>query len=164
MQKCSAVIRSSLFIMKYFFTCCITLVVLAVAAARCTSSRPIAVKGPDIDSSLLGNFTDDYNIRYTISSNSFIQHPGVRYHLLLYNKEEQYFIARNDSSNVSDGGLYTRIDIIRFSDMEPWRWGFCLTAYRAPDMAAAIRTAAADRTNPRKGCGGYPFSRMKRAE
>ncbi|MFT3980284.1 MAG: hypothetical protein QM687_07435 [Ferruginibacter sp.] len=150
--------------MKYFFTCGIILALLVIAHSRCTSSHPIADKGLDIDSSFLGNFTDDYNIRYSINNNSFIQHPGVRYHLLLYNKEEQYFIARNDSANVSDGGLYTRIDIMRFSNMEPWRWGFCLTAYRAPDMATAIRTAAADRSNPRKGCGGYPFSRMKRAD
>ena len=129
----------------------------------CSSSKNLSYFSlKNIDSSLLGNFTDDYQIRYTITERSFTQHPGVKYNLLSYNQKEQYFIAQNDAGNVSDGGLYTRIDIMRFSNMEPWRWGFCLTAYQAPSRQAAIQTAAADRSNPKKGCGGYPFSRMKR--
>lgn len=116
------------------------------------------------DTSLLGNFMDDYKIRYTLTANSLVQHPGVRYNFISYNEKEQYFIARNDTANISDGGLYTRIDIMRFSNMEPWRWGFCLTAYKAASREEAEKTAAADRSNPRKGCGEYPFSRMKRVE
>ncbi len=116
----------------------------------------------NIDSSFLGNFTDDYKIRYTISGTSFTQHPGVKYNIVAYNVKEQYFIAQNDSANVSDGGLYTRIDIMRFNNMEAWLWGFCLTVYQAPGIQAAREFPSADRANPRKGCGGYPFSRMKR--
>lgn len=114
------------------------------------------------DTSLLGNFTDDYKIRYTITGYTFTQHPGVTYHLISYNKKEQYLIACNDRSNVSDGGLFTRVDIMRFTNMEPWRWGFCLTAYKAASREEAEKTAAADRANPKKGCNGYPFSRMRR--
>lgn len=114
------------------------------------------------DTSLLGDFVDDYKIRYTVTDSGIIQHPGVRYNFISYNEKEQYFIAKNDTANISDGGLYTRIDIMRFSNMEPWRWGFCLTAYKAASAAEAEKTAAADRANPKKGCGGYPFSRMKR--
>lgn len=116
----------------------------------------------NIDSSLLGNFSDDYKIRYTITPTTFTQHPGVQYNLISYNKKEQYFIAQNDKGNTTDAGLFTRIDIMHFSNMAPWGWGFCLTAYKAPNRQAAIQTAAADRSNPKKGCGGFPFSRMKR--
>ncbi|MBC7935053.1 MAG: hypothetical protein H7Y86_06810 [Rhizobacter sp.] len=116
----------------------------------------------NLDTTFLGNFTDDYKIRYSISNSVFTQHPGVKYNFIYYDEKEQYFIAQNDSANISDGGLYTRIDIMRFSNMEPWQWGFCLTAYKAATIEEAIKTAAADRANPKKGCGGYPFSRMKR--
>lgn len=129
---------------------------------QCNFSQKISSSLKNIDTTFLGNFTDDYKIRYTITKTTFTQHPGVHYRLLFYNEKEQYFIAQNDTSNISDGGLYTRIDMMRFNNMEPWLWGFCLTAYREATMEAAINTAAADRSNPRKGCGGYPFSRMKR--
>ena len=113
-------------------------------------------------SALLGSFKDDYGIAYTITSKVWVQSKRIKYHLLQYNKEEEFFIAKNDDANPSDGGLYTRIDIMYFENMEPWQWGYCLTAYKASTMQEAMNTATADRANPRKGCNGYPFSRMKR--
>ncbi len=111
---------------------------------------------------MLGNFQDDYGIRYTISDTTWIQHSNIKYHLLKYDSVGEFFIARNAATNPSDPGLYTRIDVIRFTNMEPWYWGFCLTTYNAKTVEEAITKQEADRTNPRKGCGGYPFSRMKR--
>jgi len=111
---------------------------------------------------LLGNFKDDYGSVYHISNKEWLQGVHIKYHLLMYNKEGDFFIAQNDTANSSDGGLYTRIDIMYFKDMEPWHWGYCLTAYKAATIQEAINTAVADRANPRKGCNGYPFSRMKR--
>lgn len=148
--------------MKISFLYLSGLLVFLSFFAQCNFSQKISSSLKNIDTTFLGNFTDDYKIRYTITKTTFTQHPGVHYRLLFYNKKEQYFIAQNDTSNISDGGLYTRIDMMRFNNMEPWLWGFCLTAYREATMEAAINTAAADRSNPRKGCGGYPFSRMKR--
>jgi hypothetical protein len=148
--------------MKYNFFCLSVAFLFTVFFTRCHSSQRLSSSLKNIDTTFLGNFTDDYNIRYTITHTSFTQHPGVTYNLLSYNEKEQYFIALNDTANISDGGLYTRIDITRFSNMNPWRWGFCLTAYQAATPEAAVNTAPADRTNPKKGCGGYPFSRMKR--
>lgn len=131
--------------------------------AQCGSAKKMAsLSLKNIDTLFIGEFIDDYKIRYTLTNKSLIQHPGVKYNFISYNEKEQYFIAQNDTSNISDPTLFTRIDIMRFSNMEPWRWGFCLTAYKANSMEEAINTAAADRTNPLKGCGGYPFSRMKR--
>jgi hypothetical protein len=66
--------------------------------------------------------------------------------------------------NPGDAGLYTRIDFMQFNNMQSWLWGYCLTAYNAKTDAIAEAAAQADRANPKKGCGGYPFSRMKRAE
>lgn len=115
-----------------------------------------------IPTALLGNFTDDYGSSYTITGKIWMHGTKAKYHLLQYNKAENYFIAKNDEANTSDGGLYSRIDIMYFEKMEPWHWGYCLTVYKANTIQEAINTAAADRINPRKGCNGYPFSRMKR--
>ncbi|HTD94098.1 MAG TPA: hypothetical protein VK644_09810 [Chitinophagaceae bacterium] len=48
--------------------------------------------------------------------------------------------------------------------MAPFEWGFCLTVYNAKSDSLATQATPADRNHPRKGCNGYPFSRMKRAE
>ena len=117
----------------------------------------------DIPEALLGSFKDDYGSSYTITGKQWTQDKKITYHLLLYNKQENYFIARNDSGNPGDSSLFTRIDIIFFEKMEPWRWGYCLTAFKAPTMQDAIKTPSADKTNPRMGCNGFPFSRMKKS-
>jgi hypothetical protein len=118
----------------------------------------------DTSSMFTGNFTDDYGIKYTITDTLWIQQPRTRFHIIKWNKKEQYLIARNDVKNPGEGGLYTRIDFMQFTGMAPWLWGYCLTVYDAKTDTAAEAVAIADRKNPRKGCNGYPFSRMKRVE
>lgn len=115
-----------------------------------------------IPAMLTGTFQDDYGIKYKITDSSWTQLPGTTYHIISWNVEQQYVVAKNDNNNPSDKGLFTRIDFMKFSNMEPFKWGFCLTEYKAPTIKQAIETAAADRSNPKKGCNGYPFSRMKR--
>jgi hypothetical protein len=110
---------------------------------------------------LKGNFVDDYGIIYIISDTLWVQHPNIKYHVIKWNTAEQYLIAKNGSGHRSDENKYTRIDFVKFENMEPWIWGFCLTAYKAENEQEAERTAAADRKNPKKGCNGFPFSRMK---
>lgn len=115
--------------------------------------------------SLPANFTDDYGIRYTVSDTLFLQLPAARYHILKWNLKEEYIIARNGAGNPSDGGLYTRIDYMKFKNMDPFLWGFCLSTYKAAsDSLAEFSPTKPDRLNPRKGCNGYPFSRMKKIE
>jgi hypothetical protein len=111
-----------------------------------------------------GNFEDDYGIRYNINDSLWTQLPKTRYHILKSNSEEQYLIARNDDKNPSDGGLYTRIDYVTFNNMEPYLWGFCLSVYNAKSDSLAETSYKADRQNPRKGCNGFPFSRMKKVK
>jgi hypothetical protein len=110
----------------------------------------------------LGNFTDDYGITYQINDSLWVQNVSMKFHIIKWNPEKQYLIARNDAYNKSDSNKYTRIDYMTFSGMEPYLWGFCLTAYDAETDEIAEKTAYADRQNPKKGCNGYPFSRMKK--
>lgn len=115
-----------------------------------------------IPAMLKGNFVDDYDIHYTVSDSLFFMLPKARYHILKWNTKDQYFIARNDTANPSEKGLYSRVDYMSFENMQPWTWGFCLTVYDARSDSLAEIQAIADRKNPRKGCNGYPFSRMQR--
>jgi len=111
---------------------------------------------------LIGTFGDDYGITYTINDTLWIQHPGAKYHIIDFDTTEQYLLVQNDKANKTNGGLFTRIDYMNFTGMEPWRWGFCLTIYDAVTLEKAKATITADRKNPKVGCSGFPFSRMKR--
>jgi hypothetical protein len=128
----------------------------------CTSVRRLTT--PVLPQWMKGTFSDDYGIRYTITDTMFSMVGSANYHILTWNESEQYILARNDTSNKTDKGLYTRLDYMRFSGMEPYTWGYCFTVYNAADSVTALRIAAADRNNPKKGCNGYPFSRMKRIQ
>lgn len=137
----------------YLFAC---LLIVATCRLSAQSAKP------QIPAFVIGNFMDDYKITYTISDPLWVQHPNAKYHIIKWNPEKQYLIAKNDTGNKTDGNKYTRIDYMTFNGMEPFLWGFCLTAYDAATDQIAEETAAADRENPKKGCNGYPFSRMKR--
>ena len=128
---------------------------------ECSTVKLVA---DSIPTHVLGNFMDDYGIRYTVTDTLWTQHSGINYHIIKWNTAAQYIIARNDKANPSEAGLYTRIDYMSFEKMAPFYWGFCLTVYNAATETEAETKAQADRQNPKKGCGGYPFSRMKRVE
>jgi hypothetical protein len=135
----------------------ISLLFLAVNI-QAQQSQPLPVSLPAL-------FTDDYGIRYNVSDSLFFQLPSSKYHILRWNIKEQYIIARNGVDNPTDKGLYTRIDYMKFENMEPFRWGFCLSTWNAKtDSLAEFTPVKVDRQNPRKGCNGYPFSRMKKIE
>lgn len=109
-----------------------------------------------------GHFTDDYKIHYTITDSLWVQHPSSRFKIIEWNAEEKFILARNMADNPSDGNLFTRIDYTFFKNMEPYSWGFCLSVYDAKTFEAAKSVAPADRLNPKTGCNGFPFSRMKK--
>ena len=110
---------------------------------------------------LLGRFVDDYGNAFDISAQRFDQLPSGRFHIAEWNPGDRFFIARNDTSNLRDGGRWTRVDWMSFSGMAPYTWGFCLTAYRAESEQTARATPPPKRESPRTGCNGFPFSRMK---
>lgn len=117
-----------------------------------------------VQNDFLGTFVDDYGIIYQITQKQFVQKPNVVYKILEWNVENQYIIAQNAATNPSEQNLYTRIDYVPLENMKPFTWGFCYTTYNAATSKIAKATAAADKINPKTGCGGYPFSRMKRMD
>ncbi|HEY0932001.1 MAG TPA: hypothetical protein VGE27_18945 [Gemmatimonas sp.] len=125
----------------------------ALAAAQDTASAP---------AELLGTFGDDYGSRYRVSATLFEHLPRAKYHIVSWHAAERYLIARNDSANVADKGLWTRIDWLPLEGMAPYTWGFCLTAYRAATEQDARNTPTANRSMPRTGCNRFPFTRMQR--
>jgi hypothetical protein len=111
---------------------------------------------------LKGKFIDDYGINYQITDSTFVMTGSARYHILKWDEKGEFLLTQNDSLNKAQQNLYTRIDYMKFSGMEPFKWGYCFTVYDAENAEAALKAASADRFNPKKGCNGYPFSRMKR--
>jgi len=109
-------------------------------------------------------FVDDYGIQYSISAEAWFQHPVSTYRVVQWRSDAQYLIAQNDAANPSDAGLWTRIDWVVLSDMPPYEWAFCMSAYAAPTAAEAESTTTAQKASPRTGCNGHPFSRMQRED
>lgn len=138
--------------------------ITVICALLLTACTVIKNNKQNIPALFIGNFTDDYGIKYNVSDSMFTQLKGIEYRILQWNIKEQYIIAQNGANNPTDKNLYTRIDYMQFTNMQPYTWGFCYTQYKAVSKQAAINTAAADRSNPKTGCNGYPFSRLKRIE
>lgn len=113
---------------------------------------------------MLGSFADDYDNEYEITPTDWVQLPHGRFHIVYWNSDEQYLLAQNDSANSSAPGKWSRIDWMEFTGMEPYTWGFCLSAYNAESRRDAEARAIAQRSTPRTGCNSYPFSRMKPKE
>lgn len=128
--------------------------ILALLFLSCSTPQSL----PD---QILGNFEDDYGIRYEITNHAFTMQPNSIYHIVEINNDQQFLIAQNDANNKYDPELYTRIDWVNFEDMEPFQWGFCISAYNAssPDSIKSVKNI--NREAPKTGCNGYPFSRMK---
>ena len=111
---------------------------------------------------MLGTFDDDYGGKFAISPTDFVQLPRGQFHIVQWNVAQQYFIAQNDSLNRSDPSKWTRIDWLPLTGMEPYTWAFCFSAYKALTRAEAEAATIANRETPKTGCGGFPFTRMKR--
>ncbi len=137
------------------FTLIILLSIVLTYCLGCTSPSK------NIPEFLKGTFQDDYKIEYELTEKILFQKPSTRFHILKWNVDEQYFIAKNDSLNSYDPNLYTRVDWVKLEDMEPYKWGLCLSAYNASTAGSAEATNVVERSAPKTGCNGYPFSRMK---
>jgi hypothetical protein len=116
-----------------------------------------------VPAELLGRFEDDYGDRFVISDTEWLQQPHGRLRIHRWAADSGFLIAQNDSSNRYDPGRWTRIDWVTLPAMAPYTWAFCLSAYKAPTADSAAATRIADRSHPRTGCNGHPFSRMKRS-
>jgi hypothetical protein len=110
-----------------------------------------------------GRFIDDYGITHMITDSLWSLGGRDRYWIVESEDTAGYLIARNDEANASDPGRWTRIDWIPLAEMAPFEWAFCMIEYKAGSAAEARAANQADRIHPRKGCNGFPFSRMRRA-
>ncbi len=110
---------------------------------------------------LLGTFEDDYGSTHRVSASAWRHGTHSTYEVQSWHSDSQYFIARNAASNRSGGGLYTRIDWMQLRDMAPYTMAFCLSAYEAITPAEAEAARVANRSTPKSGCNGFPFSRLK---
>ncbi|MEP6612038.1 MAG: hypothetical protein ABJA76_09145, partial [Mucilaginibacter sp.] len=97
------------------------LILLALTKAHAQTQSASVIKPPDY---MLGSFEDDYQIRYKITDTLWLQLSNTRFHIIKWNLEKKYIIAKNDAKNPGEGGLYTRIDYMNFIKMEPFLWGF----------------------------------------
>lgn len=111
---------------------------------------------------MIGEFIDDYGTRYTIQNDRWVQHPNAVYHPHAVHLNDRLLVARNDAENPTEAGLWSRIDWLLLDDDSEYAWGFCYAAYQAQSPEAALAEAASERSTPRTGCNGFPFSRMKR--
>lgn len=110
---------------------------------------------------LLGAFDDDYAAGPTITATRWEQGTGTVYLPVVWYTANEYVIARNAPGNTTAPGRFTRIDWMPLAGNAPYQWAYCLSVFDAPtaDSAAAVRIA--DRANPRTGCNGFPFTRLK---
>ncbi len=112
---------------------------------------------------LMGAFVDDYNGAYRIDESTWRHGERMVYHIVAWHPDSQFLIARNADTNPSDGGRWTRIDWMPLDRMAPYTWAYCLSAWKATSRGEAEAATIADRRQPRSGCNGFPFSRMRPA-
>ena len=110
----------------------------------------------------LGEFIDDYGIRYVVTERLWLQGAEARYEITEWNGERRFLIARNGAENPTEAGLWTRVDWVALESGTDFEWAFCYAVFDAESQEAARAGAASDRDTPRTGCNGFPFSRMRR--
>jgi hypothetical protein len=139
--------------------CLPALIVLMGCAHHPSPATPSPATG---HSGLLGSFMDDYEITYQISDSLWQLGSRDRYRIVTWNDSARYLVARNMEGNVAEAGKWTRIGWVELPEMLPYQWAYCMTEYKGDTRAAAEANRSADGTNPRKGCHGFPYSRMRR--
>ena len=144
------------------FACCVRVGSWsALLLVACVTRAAPPLQRSARHATVIGEFSDDYSGRFSISDTLWFQRPRNRFRIVEWHDDEQFLIAQNAPDDPSAPNLWTRIDWMTLDDMPPFAWGFCLTAYRAPTRLAARETRAADRAAPRTGCNGFPFTRMQ---
>lgn len=110
---------------------------------------------------LVGDFVDDYGSTHTISTESWI-HGSAEYRVVSWDAEAQHAIAQNAERNPTERGLWSRFDWVLLDASSEYPWAYCQIVYDAEDEQRARDAAPANREEPRNGCNGHPYTRMKR--
>jgi hypothetical protein len=112
-------------------------------------------------SQITGKFTDDHGGRHSLGVNYWIMRGNGTASTFRYVETKPgHIIARNDAKNKYFPGLFSRFDYVKQKDGSIV---FCQTVANAATKAAAEKHAPADfRAKDKKGCGGFPFSVLKK--
>lgn len=110
---------------------------------------------------LLGAFTDDYGTHYQITAESFNEGASA-YRVVAWHADSLYLLAQNADSTPGGGARWSRFDWVLLPDQGAYTWGYCHSAWRAPTLDSARATQVVNRSVPRTGCNGHPFTRMQR--
>lgn len=142
------------------------LVIAALLLAACTSNKNTVLTDPQecLPDLMIGTFEDDYGVTYRIDQTSWRMGSDYLFAIKKCFPSNQYLIAQNHAGNPDGARLWSRIDWILLTDQGVYKWAFCLSAYDAESAVEAESAEIADRLNPKEGCNGFPFSRMKRMD
>ncbi len=135
-------------------------IVMSVTVACARQQPPVNL--PHSQPILLGEFVDDYGIRYVVTEELWVQGEDTRFHIAEWNDPGRFIIARNGVENPGEAGLWTRIDWVLLESGSEFEWAFCYAIYDAVSQEAARAASPSHRETPRSGCNGFPFSRMRR--
>jgi len=105
---------------------------------------------------LIGDFTDDYDIQYTITDTTWIQWPHFEMNIVEIDTAEMYILGYDTGDST-----FTRVDYMPFENQGDFKWGFCYSSYEEKNKAEAMIGVSANRQAHKTGCNGFPFSRMK---
>lgn len=112
---------------------------------------------------LIGEFEDDYGIRYQIDKQAFHLLPNDKFHIRRVNQAEGFLVLQNDSLNTFAPSLFTRIDYQKLNNMNPYEWAFCFSSFKEASIEDAIEKVNTQKADLMTGCNGFPFSRMKKS-
>ncbi len=153
---------------RFFWTKSLMYSCILILLSSCGSINDSQLEGDATNENWILNgeksvtYEDDYGSHYTITATNWIQDSQNTYNIILWNFDDNYLLAQNDTSNIDEKGLYTRIDFMKFEGMELYTWGYCLTEYAAELIDGLLLLTSPDREHPKTGCNGFPFSRMMR--
>lgn len=122
---------------------------------------------------LVGSYLDQYGGPHTITASAWLSGPSL-FHLLDFSNDETWAVARNDCANAYFPGLYSRFEWLVVEGGEGGAAGaagaggaaaagstyFCQIGYDEASQVAARQLPPADRANLKKGCNGFPWSRL----
>lgn len=111
-----------------------------------------------------GEYEDDYGYEYVISARTWTGPGASTYRIVEWNGVEQFLIAAQQPTSTATSSqpvTWVRLDWMPFEDMPPYTWGYCMGTYDAPTPQAARSGHPPDRSKPRTGCNGFPFTRMQ---
>ncbi len=116
-----------------------------------------------------GSFEDDYGYTYDLSARTWSGPGASTYRIVEWNASGQFLIAEQQASTGTEStgaeqprpATWVRMDWMVLEDMAPYTWGYCMSTYDAPSAEAARMGAPPDRSHPKTGCNGFPFTRMQ---